>query len=67
MIEALNNFVQKPGDNEALSHGHRDTAGAKIEKLVFIDLTGGRPVGATHVVGEDFEAGHRVGFCVVAQ
>src|SRR5438132_12857097 len=30
-------------------------------------MTGSRPVGATDVVGENFEARHRIGICVVTQ
>jgi hypothetical protein len=67
MIEALDYFVQKAAHNEALSNRDGDTAGAQIEKLVFINLAGSRSVGATDVVGENFQAGHRVHFCVVTQ
>lgn len=58
MIEALNDFIQKPCDNETLGHGYGNAACAKIEKLIFVDLAGSRPVGATHVVGQNFKAGH---------
>lgn len=67
MIEALNYFVQKTGDDETLCCGDRNTASAQIEELVFIDLTGSRTVGATDVVGENFEPWHRIGFCIVTQ
>src|SRR5438128_9292349 len=67
MIEALDDFIQKSSHNETLGDRNWNTAGAQIEKLVFVDLTGSRPVGATDVVGENFEAGHRIGFCVVTQ
>src|SRR6266536_785526 len=67
MIEALNDFVQKTGDDEALCNRHWNTASAKIKKFVFVDLAGSRPVAATDVVGEDFQAGHRIGFGIVAQ
>jgi len=67
VIEALNDFIQKAGHNEALSHRDRDTACAQIEEFVFIDLAGSRPVGATDVVGENFQARHRVRFGVVAE
>jgi hypothetical protein len=62
MIEALNDFVQKTGDDEALCNRHWNTASAKIEKLVFVDLAGGCAVGATDVVGENFQAGRRSRF-----
>ena len=58
MIEALNDFIQKACDNETLGHGYGNAACAKIEKLVFVNLAGSRPVAATHVVSQDFEAGH---------
>src|SRR6266513_1650282 len=67
MIEALNDFIQKACDNETLGHRYGNAACAKIEKLVFVDLAGSRSVGATHVVGQNFEARHRIGFCVVTQ
>ena len=67
MIEALDDFIQKSGHNETLGDGNWNTAGAQVEKLVFIDLPGSRPVGAADVVGENFEARHRIGFCVVTQ
>src|SRR5580704_7226634 len=67
MIEALDDFIQKASHNETLGDRNWNTAGAQVEKLVFVDLPGSRPVGAAHVVGEDFEAGHRIGFCVVTQ
>src|SRR4029453_11395256 len=58
VIEAWVDFVQKAGDEKTLGNFGGDAAGAQIEKFVFIDLTGGRPVCATDVVGENFEAGH---------
>src|SRR6476660_1720421 len=67
VIEALNHFVEESGDEEALGHVCRNAAGAQIEELVLVDLARGRAVGATDVVGEDFEAGHGVGFGVVAE
>ena len=66
LIEALNNFVEKAGDQQALGHFRGNAARAQIEKFVFVDLTGSCAVGATDVVGEDFEAGHGVGFGVIA-
>src|SRR5438093_6022492 len=67
MIEALDDFIQKSSHNETLGDRNWNTAGAQIEKLVFVDLTGSRPVGATDVVGENFEARYRIGFCIVTQ
>ena len=67
MIEALDDFIQKSSHNETLGDRNWNTARAQIEKLVFVDLTGSRAVGATDVVGENFEARHRIGFCVVTQ
>ena len=45
----------------------RNAAGEEIEKFVLVDLTGSRAVTAFHVVGQNFETGHRVRFGVVAQ
>src|SRR4029453_2069634 len=67
VIESLYYFVQKTGDDEALGDWHGNTPGAQIKKFVFIDLPGGCAVGATDIVSEDFEAGHRVRFGVIAQ
>ena len=67
MIETLDDFVQKTGDEETLSHVCGNAARAQIEKLIFVDLTGRSAMSATDVVGEDFEAGHRIRFGVVAQ
>jgi hypothetical protein len=58
MIETLDDFIQKSSHNETLGDRNWNTAGAQVEKLVFVDLPGSRPVGATDVVGENFEAGH---------
>src|SRR5262245_28478709 len=67
VIEALDDFVEESGDEEALANFGWDAAGAKVKELVFFDLAGGRAVGATDVVGENFEAGHGIRFGVVAQ
>ena len=58
LIEALNDFVQETGDDEALRDADRNAPGAEIEEFVFVDLAGGGAVGATDVVGQNFEAGH---------
>ena len=58
MIEALDDFVQKTGDNETLSHRDGNPACAKVEKLLFTDLTGCCAVRATDVISENFETGH---------
>ena len=47
MIEALNHFVQKAGDEETLSNRNRDAARAKIKELVLFNLTARGAVGAT--------------------
>ena len=67
LIEALNYFVEKSGDDEALSDRDGDAASAEIEEFVLIDLAAGCAVGATDVVGQNLEAGHGVGFGIVAQ
>ena len=58
MIESLDDFIQKAGHNETLSDRNWNTAAAQVKKLVFVNLTGSRSVGATDVIGENFEAGH---------
>ena len=67
LIEALDDFVQETGDDEVLGDLHRNAAGAEIKEFVFIDLAAGSAVGATDVVGQNFETKHRVSFSVVAQ
>ena len=67
LIEALDDFVQETDDDEVLGDLDRDTAGPEIEEFVLVDLTAGGAVGATNVVGQNFEPGHRVGFGVIAQ
>ena len=44
--------------NAAGSFNTATGAGAQVKQLVFFDLPGRGAVGATDVVGEDFEAGH---------
>ena len=58
MIEALDYLVKESGDEEALGDFCGNAAGAKIKKFVFVDLAGGRAVGATDVIGENFQTGH---------
>jgi hypothetical protein len=67
VIEALNDLVQEAADDEALGGWDRNAAGTEIKKLIRVDLAGGGTVRATDVVGENFKAGHRVGFGIVAQ
>ena len=66
LIEASNDFVQETADDEALGDRDWNAAAAEVEEFVFVDLTGGGAVGATDVVGQNFEAGHRVRFGIVA-
>ena len=58
MIEALDDFVQKAGDEEALGDLCRNSACAEIEEFVFIDLARGCAVGASDIVGQNFETWH---------
>ena len=58
VIEALDYFVEESGDEEALGDFCGNAASAQIKKFVFVDLTGGRAVGAADVVSEDFETWH---------
>ena len=67
LIEALDDFGEESGDDEALGDFDWDAAGAEIEEFVFVDLAAGGAVSATDVVGQNFEAGHGVGLGIVAQ
>ena len=58
MIETLDHFVEKSGDEETLGDLCRNAAGAQVKHLVFFNLARSGAVGATDVVGENFEAGH---------
>ena len=58
LIETSNDFVQETADDEALGDRDWNAAAAEVEEFVFVDLTGGGAVGATDVVGQNFEAGH---------
>ena len=58
VIKPLDDFVQKSSDEEPLGNLCRNAARAQVKQLVFFDLPGRGAVGATDVVGEDFEAGH---------
>src|SRR6266480_690612 len=67
MIEAPDDFIQKTSDQEALADFCRNAAGAKVKELVFFDLAGRGTMGATDVVGEDFQTRHRIRFGVITQ
>ena len=67
LIEALDHFVEKTGDDQPLGGFGRDAPGTKIEELIFIDLAACCTVSAADVIGQDFEAGHGVGLGFVAQ
>jgi hypothetical protein len=67
VIQPFDHFIEEGGDKKALGDFCRDAAGAQIKQLVFFNLTGSGTVGATDVVGENFQARHRVRFGVVAQ
>ena len=66
LIEALDDFVSETGDDRcwATFTGYR---GAEIKEFVLVDLAAGSAMGATNVVSQNFEPGHRVGFGVVAK
>jgi hypothetical protein len=66
MIEALDDFVQKASHNETLGDRNGNAAGAQVQELVLVDLPRRRTMGATDVVGENFETRHRIGFCIIA-
>src|SRR2546425_2369409 len=50
LIEAVDDFVQKTGDDETLGDFCRDATGMEIKHFLFVDLAGGGTVGATDVV-----------------
>ena len=58
IIKAFDHFIEKSGDKKALGHLCGNPACAEIEELVFIDLARRCTMGATDVVGEDFQARH---------
>ena len=58
LVKALNNFIQKSGDDEALGNGDRNPASAEVKEFVLLNLAGSRAMSATDVVGENFEARH---------
>ena len=58
LIEALDDFVQETGDDETLGNWNGNAAGAEIKHFVFVDLAGGGAVGATNVIGQNFETRH---------
>ena len=47
LIEALDDFGEESGDDEALGDFDRDAAGEEIKEFVFVDLAGGRAVSCT--------------------
>jgi hypothetical protein len=57
LVEALDDFVQEAGHDEALGNRNGNAACAHIKQFVCVDLAGGGTVRATDVVGEDFEPG----------
>src|SRR5438132_2897010 len=67
MLEPLDHFIQKAAHDEPLSQRRRNSASPQIEKLVFINLARGSAMCATHVIGQNFKTGHRVGLGIVAQ
>src|SRR2546423_12253887 len=67
MLEPLDDFIQKPADDEPLSSGRRNSASPQIEKFVLINLPRGSAMRATHVIRQNFETRHRVGLGIVAQ
>src|SRR5207244_5754041 len=65
LIEAVDDLVQEAGDDEALGDFCRDATRMEVKHFVFINLAGGGAVGATNVVGKNFETGHGVRFGIV--
>ena len=58
MIEPLDDFVQKAGDEEALGDLCGNAARAQVKHLVFFNLAGRCAVGAADIVGENFQTRH---------
>jgi hypothetical protein len=58
VIETLDHFVEKSGNEEPLANRCWNAAGAKIKELVFVDLSGSCAVSATDIICENFQAGH---------
>src|ERR1051326_1390802 len=67
VIQSLDDFIEESGHDKALGHRNRNASGAKIEKLVLLDLTGSGAMSAADVIRQNFETGHRVRFGIVAQ
>ncbi len=58
LIQALDNFVEEAGNNEALGDFCRDATRMEVKHFVFVDLAGSGAMGAADVVGQNFQAGH---------
>ena len=67
VIEPFYDFIEETSDYEALSNFRGNAARAQIEEFILIDLAGSCAVGATDVIGENFQARHRIGFGVITQ
>src|SRR6185369_10968943 len=58
VIEALDDFVQEAGDEKALRHFCGNAAATQVKQLVFFNLARRRTVGATNIIGKNFETWH---------
>src|SRR2546423_15394849 len=67
LIEALDDFVQKAGDDETLGNGHGNAAGPEVKHFVLVDLPGRGAMGATNIIGQNLKSGHGVRLRVVTQ
>ncbi len=54
LIEALDDFIQKARDDEALGNRDGNSTRAEIKHFLFVDLAGGGAVGAADIVGQNF-------------
>ena len=58
LIEALNDFVEKSGDDEALRGLLRNSPRTKIKHFILVDLSRGGAMCATNIVGKNFQTRH---------
>src|SRR5204862_4704153 len=60
-LDAVEHVLEEAAHDQPLRFGARETARHQVEELLAVDLAERRAVRAAHVVGEDLEAGDRVG------
>ena len=60
-LDPVEHVLEEAADDQPLGLGAREAAGHRVEELLAVDLAERRAVRAADVVGEDLEAGDRVG------